>query len=679
MIPLKVKRTFHRQYLKNDCGIACLKSVADFYHLSLSPVSYGILGEQGLSFLAIKNEAEAMGLKVDAQQLNVEQLLALEELSLIAIENERGFSHAVLLYPYRLSKGKAVKVLVGDPAKGLKYCSLQTLKFKGYALSFHLEKTLKGNSLWHPYLKLWTAENYLLGILLVFWGAVASLLSLATPILLQRITDHLRIEKRGDQLYYHLALIGVCILLKSFIGYFRHRIAVDFNYQHFLNGLASWFTSLSRQTSATFQQLHPYDFKRIWRAHHQIAQITVGITLQVLNDCLLYVIWMGLCFYYDPMIGALLVMGQLSLSFYLWWLLPEIFQEQEQVEQLQQVTERQYLNWFQQKQSFGCGNPHDELTHVVLLGHEGFYQQQRSYGYTMGKIQTKLEGFQNLIWYGVILLLLGRFVGGKFSEGTLMAMVSILFFQMPIAQRLLSAVKNIYLQKGHQKRKWSFEHYQQVDWPNDAAGQAFESLILENVGLRRKNGAHWLFRNFNLKVYKRDFIVIHGANGCGKSSFLKALLGQMTFDEGNMQFNGKPNLHVFNGIYAYVPQECRLLEGSLLYNITLQKDSDLIHFQKFCTLFHLETFFAQFAEGLETLIIPEVKVLSGGQQKMICILRALYQKAQLLILDEPDAFLDETCKSWLLQVLSILKGQVTVILVSHDVRFVALSNREVVF
>jgi ABC-type bacteriocin/lantibiotic exporter with double-glycine peptidase domain len=462
MIPLKVKRTFHRQFLKNDCGIACLKSVADFYHLSLSPVSYGILGEHGLSFLSIKNEAESMGLKVTAKQLNAEQLLALDQLSLIAIENERGFSHAVLIYPYQLRKRKAVKVLVGDPAKGLAYCAIATLKFKGYVLSFHLENTPKGKSFWHTYLKLWTAENYLSGMLLVFWGAIASLLSLATPIFLQRITDHLRMEKRADQLFYHLSLIGVCILLKSFIGYFRQRIAADFNYQHFLEDFYNWFASLSRQTDATFQQLHTYDFKRIWREHHQIAQITVGITLQVLNDCLLYFMWMGLCFYYDPMIGALLVMGQLSLSFYLWLVLPEIYQRQEQVEQLQQVTERQYLNWFQQKQSFGPGSTDDELTHTVLQGHGDFYQQQRNYGYYTGKLQTKLEGFQNLIWYGVILLLLERFVGGKYSEGTFMAMVSIIYFQMPIAQRLMGALKNIYLQKGYQKRKWSFEQNQKV-------------------------------------------------------------------------------------------------------------------------------------------------------------------------------------------------------------------------
>ncbi len=231
----------------------------------------------------------------------------------------------------------------------------------------------------------------------------------------------------------------------------------------------------------------------------------MGITLQVLNDCLLYLMWMGLCFYYDPVIGVLLVMGQLSLSFYLWWLLPEIYQQQEQVEQLQQVTERYYLNWFQQKQSLGLSKHDDQLNHVIIQGHDGFYQQQRNYGYAIGKIQVKLEGFQNLIWYGVILLLLSRFVGGKFSEGTLMAMVSILFFQMPIAQRLLSAVKNIYLQKGYQKRKLSFEHHQDVDLPDTLEGQIFETLVLENAGLRVRHGAHWLFRNLNLTVHKGDF------------------------------------------------------------------------------------------------------------------------------------------------------------------------------
>ena len=154
-----------------------------------------------------------------------------------------------------------------------------------------------------------------------------------------------------------------------------------------------------------------------------------------------------------------------------------------------------------------------------------------------------------------------------------------------------------------------------------------------------------------------------GPNGAGKSTLLKLLLGQLTPSQGRLIWNGQ----------AMAPQRPRLA-------LVPQRSS--IQWQMPITvrdLVALGTLAAPAAEplldipealqsmGLTSLAETRLSQLSGGQQQRALLARALVQKADLLLLDEPFTYLDPPTRQQLLAVLRQQAARGRIVLVSsHD-------------
>ena len=119
---------------------------------------------------------------------------------------------------------------------------------------------------------------------------------------------------------------------------------------------------------------------------------------------------------------------------------------------------------------------------------------------------------------------------------------------------------------------------------------------------------------------------------------------------------------------AYVRQQTFFIHDTLLRNITLEESG---HDQKkldyAIQTSGLDTFIAQYPEGLDKMIMENGKNISGGQQQRISIARALYRNADLILLDEPFNELDETSEISLLEHFRELAQQgKLIILITHN-------------
>jgi zinc/manganese transport system ATP-binding protein len=156
-----------------------------------------------------------------------------------------------------------------------------------------------------------------------------------------------------------------------------------------------------------------------------------------------------------------------------------------------------------------------------------------------------------------------------------------------------------------------------------------------------------------------------GPNGAGKSTLLKLLLGQLTPSLGKLLWNGRamaprrPRL-------ALVPQRSAI---QWQMPITVR---DLVDLGKLtgpaaAVSPQPDTTEALQSMGLASLAQTRLSQLSGGQQQRALLARALLQKAELLILDEPFTYLDPPTRQQLLAVLRQQAAQGRVVLVSsHD-------------
>jgi len=207
-------------------------------------------------------------------------------------------------------------------------------------------------------------------------------------------------------------------------------------------------------------------------------------------------------------------------------------------------------------------------------------------------------------------------------------------------------------------------------------------LELRDVRLRR--GAAVLFDKANLTVFRGDKIGIVGRNGCGKSSLLALLRGDLGADAGEYKVPGKLN---FVSVSQELPRtEATVLEyvrggdGRLMQiEAALEKaraaddgmkEAELLGDYDSAGGWTSSARAAELADGLGFApddIERPVKVLSGGLQMRANMARALMSRADVLMLDEPTNHLDLDAVLWLESWLQRFPG--TLLLVSHDREF----------
>jgi ATP-binding cassette subfamily F protein 3 len=208
--------------------------------------------------------------------------------------------------------------------------------------------------------------------------------------------------------------------------------------------------------------------------------------------------------------------------------------------------------------------------------------------------------------------------------------------------------------------------------------------MLELRDLRLRRGAAVLFDRANLTIFRGDKIGIVGRNGCGKSSLLALLRGDLGADGGDYSVPGKLNFvsvsqelpHTELTVQEYVRSgDSRLMEIEAALEKARaaddgMKEAELLGDYDLAGGYTSAARAAELADGLGFApgdIERPVKQLSGGLQMRANMARALMSRADVLMLDEPTNHLDLDAVLWLENWLQRFPG--TLLLVSHDREF----------
>ena len=177
--------------------------------------------------------------------------------------------------------------------------------------------------------------------------------------------------------------------------------------------------------------------------------------------------------------------------------------------------------------------------------------------------------------------------------------------------------------------------------------------------------------NLNLKINKGEFVGLMGKSGAGKSTLVDLLIGLLEIQKGKLLVDGKSISELFRyNIVGYIPQQVTLFDTNILNNITLEsnkKEINQVMVKKAIELSGLKDFINSSPLGLDTLVGEKGVQISGGQIKRLGIARALYNNPEILIFDEATTALDKKTESDFLNQICKLKGEKTMILISHDI------------
>jgi len=190
------------------------------------------------------------------------------------------------------------------------------------------------------------------------------------------------------------------------------------------------------------------------------------------------------------------------------------------------------------------------------------------------------------------------------------------------------------------------------------------------VPLEGKQNSELFLKNIQFKLNPGEVLVIAGPSASGKTTLSKLLVGLHQATSGKVRFNGvdayKWDKTELGQHIGYLPQSIELMNGSLAENITRFNEIDHVKLNYVIELLNLKELIADLPEGIFTQIGSDGAFLSGGRRQLIGLARAIYGNPKIIILDEPNANLDEVGDKALQTMISSLKAQgSTFVIISH--------------
>ncbi|XP_037285276.2 ATP-binding cassette sub-family C member 4 isoform X2 [Rhipicephalus microplus] len=181
-----------------------------------------------------------------------------------------------------------------------------------------------------------------------------------------------------------------------------------------------------------------------------------------------------------------------------------------------------------------------------------------------------------------------------------------------------------------------------------------------------KESSEPTLRNITATVKPGELLVVIGPVGCGKTSLLMAILGELRLSAGSAKALGR---------IAYASQEPWMFTGSLRNNVVFDSTYDRERYRKVIHAAAMERDLYLLPYGDKTLVSDKGVSLSGGQKARVNLARALYYDADIYLLDDPLSAVDTAVAKHLFEVCirGYLKNKI-VILCTHQLQFLKSAN-----
>jgi ABC-type multidrug transport system fused ATPase/permease subunit len=207
----------------------------------------------------------------------------------------------------------------------------------------------------------------------------------------------------------------------------------------------------------------------------------------------------------------------------------------------------------------------------------------------------------------------------------------------------------------------------------------FEQLKLENISYTYPNSLEPSISRVNLEINKGDFIGLIGPSGAGKTTLVDIILGFLKPSEGTLEFNGAnahDDIKSWRSQCAYLPQDIFLIHGTIKENITLCRDDiEPEKLEEALKLSRLSLIVQDLPDGLDTNIGDKGVRLSGGQRQRVSIARAIFNKSEVLLLDESTSALDSSTEADVINELMTLRNEKTIISIAHRISTLRECNK----
>lgn len=666
----------------NECGLACVAMISSYYGSALdlqtirSRFGASILGSSAKQLMSLAAQLNLRGraLKFEINDLKGIKLPAIMHWDL---------DHFVILK--ELNRNTAT---IYDPAVGIKKYSVDELNYHltGIAIEFtptaNFKKNIQTSSI--KLIKLFDGVDLTRASLarIFIMTLLIQLLALLSPLYLQLVVDQ-GLVKGDSEFVLMLGLVFVAVvLLKTTITHLRGMYLLQYGNSISFQLLSNSAHHLLNLPIEFFSRREMGDIVSRFGSLENIRKLVTQEMVTVVVDGLFSIITLILLFVYSPTLAGvvlLIVMFVTCIRF-------ACIDHEQTLRKTALVTSAKQQTKFMENVRSVSTSKVNCIELARLSEWENDLVKQLNSGYrlesflvSLGTYQSVLLGIENI---AVIYLGAGAVISGGFTLGQLMSFIFLKqHFTSSVLAMLpkLSEIKmlNLELERVSDILNSPLEN---TDEENHLLTCSIDSeMQFRDASIFFPGTSTQLISDINLKVKQGDAIAVTGNSGCGKSTFLRALLKLDVDYGGNISIGSRElksiSRYELRSQVSAVLHDDGLLSGDLAYNIHLGVDpGNQEKLSKICNDLGLNELIESLPLGLCTGVGELGNILSAGQIQRILLARALYRSPKLLLLDEALSHLNREAAHTILRALKATGC--TIILVTHDRDLVARMDCE---
>ncbi|MES9846527.1 MAG: ABC transporter transmembrane domain-containing protein [Candidatus Sedimenticola sp. 6PFRAG5] len=324
---------------------------------------------------------------------------------------------------------------------------------------------------------------------------------------------------------------------------------------------------------------------------------------------------------------------------------------------------------------------------LMMRRYERLQGQSAESVYKLANINSVVQGFGatfsqlamvSFVGFGALYVVAGELSVGALAAGTMLS-----------GRVLQPGLKAMGLWTQFQSVRLALDDSKEIyDLPREVSGnidgpEPVEGRVrLDNVKFKYPSQTELLLKGVNLEIPDGGSVGITGNNGAGKSTLIALMTGFMHPEEGHVLLDDH-DLREYEQEYlrqqiGFMPQQGMLYEGTILENMTLFREGEALdHAIELSRELGLDEIIARMPDGLDTQIGGSaVDTLSEGVRQKIVIVRSLVGHPKVILFDDANANFDIKNDTNLMRLIKKLKGDRTMVIVSHRPSFLRICDRQ---